>query len=687
MKPNRIAQWSMDTEARSKEYQELCESYGYKELGWNERQALKEAMSDKEWAEFSAENDKLYAEVRAEWQDIMSKHEEVGQVKLNIRNNELDAFCSVFQRADRILTGLANCEVNVSEDKTPIPAWSDGKSVTFNVSSIKTITEDTLMSLHGLNYHEVGHLLYTPRVGSDLGAWVKEQGDVREEREWDYDNSRWTTTTTGDVRYRYAFNLLEDFRSENYLITKYPSVQPFLQAVVAQYAIDSTEPDEFDSVFILLAGRPYFADSLIRLTAGFYARAYGLDKTKQLYTLSNEYRKLVFPKDYARAKEIIKLIAEFLPKFPPLPSGCNNRPVMRNGRTAGQVEQSNLAGSMEEGLSQEELNKMFDELMSGEQSQDGEAGQGAGQSDSGNADTANAKSANTDSKTLPNELVKALEEAVEQVKQSDSVRKKLDETNKAIRKATGNKTILPRQPRSTETPKQADVVAVNAFTQELERLRIDSDPDWKRELPTGKLNVRRAMQADVNDINKLFDRWATGNDDYDIEAVILLDRSGSMYHEINTACKASWIIKRSLEKINASVSVLTFNDTSRVLYSADEKAQATYASVLSSGSTDPEYALYETERIMQGSKRKTKLLFMLTDGQFYGGKSDDTIKRLKDLGVHTNLVFLGGEGWVKWATENGEQVSHGVHNFRVITKPLDLVKVAKDVVRHHLAHA
>ena len=673
MKPIRNTNWDMSYAEANEGLNKALQEVGFKEMNWEAKEQLRNTMSEDDWRAFTLEQSVLYNEARELWQERLDVIKANGQVETNIRNNELDAFCMVFQKADRILTGLANCEVHATEERTPIPAWSDGKSVTFNVSAVKQIDDSTLTSLHGLNYHEVSHLLYTPRVGSDLGGWVKEKAD------------------NGDKRIQYSFNLLEDFRAENYLVTKYPSVTPFLTAVVAEYAMEKDFTDtDLDSVFILLAGRAYMPDNLVRITAEVYAKAHGLDETKRLYTLSNEYRNLVFPRDYNRAKEIISLIAEYLPKLPELPSGCGDRQVLRNGRGSTATEQEKLSqASSADSLSPEALQELFDQIMSGkladeagEQGQGHSQGQGQGKSEGAGDSDSTAKTDGV-SESIRNALEKAVEEAIN----NKVVRDKVADTKRAIKKNSGSKTFLPRQARTLAEPSLADVTAQRSFAQELERLRIDCDPDWDREKPTGKLNVQRAMQADVNDINKLFDRWSTGNDDYDIEACILLDRSGSMWHDMDNASKASWIIKRSLEKINASVSVLTFNDESRILYSSDEKAQSTYPTVLSSGGTNPEYALKEAERIMQGSTKKTKLLFLLTDGQFYGGASDESIARLKEQGVHTNLVFLGEGNWVKWATDNADKISHGVHNFRMITKPLDLVKVASDVVKHHLLHA
>lgn len=686
--------WATSVE-RSKVYEEL----GFQELSYAEILRRRELMSQADYEAWREKYEEKRKEADEVWSSLCEKEMSNKTIELNIRNNSLDAFCSVFQRADRILTGLSNCVVEVHDSKDEqSPAWSDGKSVVFNVGAIKEVNEDSLVSLHGLNYHEVGHLLYTPRVGSELGAWVKEKSTIVSNSAFNPTTQVWDYKHTGDVRIRYAFNLLEDFRVENYLIAKYPSVEPFLRAVVAEYAIDkfgleSSEKrkDELAQVFILLAGRAFMPKEVVKATAQLYSERYGVEATTFLYKVANEYRKLVFPKDYSRAKEIIELVANYLPAHPELPSGCGHRPVLRNGRVEAGSEQEQVAGQgQDDSLSLEELNKLFDDIMSGNKDSDNPNAQAQGQGQ-GNTHDPNetGELGKNQNNALAQSLAEKLEKTFEEAKTNPTVQDKVKETNKTIRKNSNSKTILPRQSKSLKSPNLSDVQAVRSFAQELERIRIDNDPDWKRELPTGKLNVRRAINADVNDINKLFDRWQTGSDDHDIEAIILLDRSGSMWNSMEQTCKASWIIKRALEKINASVSVLTFNDTSKVLYSADEKAQASYPVVQSTGGTSPEYALTEAERIMTNSQRKTKLLFLLTDGQFYGGTADETIQRIKAIGVHTNLVFLGEERWAGWVgtkAENIEKATHGVHNFRAITKPLDLVKVAKDVVRFHLKH-
>ena len=110
-----------------------------------------------------------YWESRNEHWAMANAGSEENEQALLVRNNGLDSTCSVFQRADRILTNLPiEVFLNDVEDKHT-PAWNDGKNITFNSNVISAIDEDTIRSLHGLNYHELAHLMFTPRVGTALG--------------------------------------------------------------------------------------------------------------------------------------------------------------------------------------------------------------------------------------------------------------------------------------------------------------------------------------------------------------------------------------------------------------------------------------------------------------------------------------------------------------------------------------
>jgi uncharacterized protein with von Willebrand factor type A (vWA) domain len=608
--------------------------------------------------EISAERHQAYWELREQYQARVNEaRENVTQLSL-LRNNSLDSTCSVFQRADRILTNLP-VEVHLSDEYGDgTPAWNDGKNVTFNSKAIKAITEETVLSLHGLNYHEVAHLFFTPRIGTALGKWVTERGD---------------NNAPVEPKRAVAFNILEDCRAEFYVTTKYPSVRPFLISTIGDYLLQHSET--FADQFILLAGRRYFPSAIRKASWISYANKHGEEQAKRVYEIVSEYRTLVYPRDYTRGQELIEALLAILPEqTPKTPNGCGHRPLMRNGKPVSEREQDSIVTQDQEA---------GDDL-DGKDKGGHRWGNEDGGEDKGNSDYENAQFQESESV----DLAEQIQRAVENAKKDKSVSKKVFDTLRAINKDGSTKTLLGKSNGNDYAPRQSEVVTARLFGQELERIRIDSDPAWLIEKPTGKLNVRRAMNADVNEINKLFDRWELGNDDYDMEACVLIDRSGSMGNDIGSACRSAWIIKRAIEKIDGRVTVLTFATQSRQLYSADEKAKPNAIKIIeANGGTDPEWALKESERVLTQSRAKTKLLFLLTDGGF-SPRTDSVIERMKADGVYTSLVYL-----TSWKQELERvandpnyvaQLAHGTHNFQVITTPNDLVKVAKSVVQYQL---
>jgi len=591
----------------------------------------------------------------------------------SIRNNLLDSVCSVFQKADRILSNLPVEVFLNDETEQDAPAWNDGKNVTFNAKRISAVNEDTVASLHGLNYHELSHLLFTPRAGTALGKWVMERKTITHENTWkDWQDqehtSSWEEVALTEPRRSIAFNILEDCRAEYFMTQRYPSTRPFFISLLGEYLIKN--PADLGINFILLAGRKYFSLAGRQASARAYSEQFGEEQAKLVYSICSEYRTLVYPRDYTRGMELIEQLITILPEeLLKSPSGCTGRPVMRNGKPLSEKEQVEIVGADTE----------QDEIKFG----------GVGYTEGGkpndegefNAETSHF---NTDKDT---NALESIERAVERAKDNSAFRSKVRDTIKAITKDGSTKTILTKTAGTPEPPTQAEIIASRLFGQELERIRIECDPAWEQERPTGKLNVRRAMNADVNEVNKLFDRWTIGNEDYDIEACIAIDKSGSMYYEIGSASRSAWVIKRAIEKINGRVSVMTFNHESRMLYEGDEKANALSAKIVnSSGGTNPYYSVVESKRIFDQSKAKTKLFFLLTDGAF-SGESDGLIKAMNQDGVFTSVVFLGNGGWVEEMLKNPKKIAefaHGAKNFRAIAKPIDLVKVAKDVVKHSI---
>jgi len=600
-----------------------------------------------------------YQALREEYSAELENVKEEKQQLLTIRNNLLDSIASVYERADSILTGQ-DIEVRIGTPNLDYtqdaPAWNDGKVISFNEKLIKDNDENTIMGIHGLNYHELAHLLFTPRIGTELGQWVVDENNK-------------------NPQIQTAFNILEDNRAETYLVEKYPATRNFLIATLGDYIINNAEADNLAENFILLAGRRYFSYETRHRLGVAFANKHGADNARLVWLLLNKYRTLVFPRDYNTAKLIIRRLAKLLPEgMPKSPNGCDGRRPLKNGRPISGKEQEALGIK-----STTDKPDFTDQQGKGSSPDDNpvspdgkENGGGIGD---GGAEDGNSMSEQT---VYDRNAMEALTAEVNKAKENKELQNKVRETQHAITKSNSNKPILSKKPSDPATPSSMDTATARMFAQELEQLRIEADPAWNREKPSGRLNMKRAMNADLNDINKLFDRWEIGNDNHEIEAVLLLDHSGSMYSQIQAVCRSAWIIKRALEQIDGRVTVLAFNHVSKILYTADEKADIDYKSVYTSGGTDPQYALLETERIMLASDKPTKIVILLTDGGFYS-KSDEIIERLNEQGCLTCVVYLGNPDY-----DYNQNYAHKAQVFRAIAEPSDLVVVAKDLVRQRL---
>ena len=571
------------------------------------------------------------------------------------RQNELDSIASVYQTADKIITG-EDISVSVTADtEMKTTAMNNGKDIIYNASLIEDLDSETITSLHGTNYHEVAHILFSPRAGSTLGQFAKEQKVIR------------------------SFNMLEEARIENLMIAKYPSTRLFLETAITSYLLKD-DPSEWGEAFPILTGRKYVDVDIRQAVADKFINKYGVDVAQRVQDIVHAYSSLVFPTDFTKAKDLLTMFADIVGRDTEqtdMKSGEHGeRMVGANGRPASAKEQARLQKRAEQSQEPTELLQK---------------GQGVG---------GNSTEENTDTKQYTQDderIAKKLNERMNEIKNDSAVKREVSETRKAISGNEDIKSIIKKAELLEMTPSQVAVSYARRFGTELERLVRNNDPMWDSRTPSGKLNISRTMNPDVNSIGEMFDQWNIGNDNSDIEAVMLLDNSGSMGGYMTEVCQNAWIIKRGVETIEGSVSVFAFDHESKKIYDKTERAlPSKFRYINSRGNTAPFRTLIEAERILTASDKSIKILFMLTDGDWSDNEEcDKVIKRLNQLGVLTCLVFLSD--YTRWqdiinaskdpSNENHVYYSrkisewrHGVKIFRAVTKPRDVLDVANDLV-------
>jgi Mg-chelatase subunit ChlD len=617
----------------------------------------------------------------------------------------LGTLARVYQGADRILTGDP-LVVNIV-DSGPAPAWSDGASITLNAEYINEMDLETLVQINGLNYHELAHHLYTPRKGTPLVQWVIENDLFQ------------------------SFNILEDQRIDTLLCARYPSIMPFLEATVLRYLAD--KPEEAIGNYLVVRGRKYLP---VEVRQGFRDIFIRPDLIPAICRIVDEYRVLAFPRDYARAQELIKQLQDEVLVHLPIPcsggiSQCGHRSPIQKGRPEpGKMQEYDSKRAKGMGVSEDEyvprtsqekqqLDELLDEVDRMSTAPGNVNGNEDGEDPLGKdplADLNNQIKTSQDALAkreasiysapsvgqghvdsvggIPEDLQITLNNALNKVHERKDVLADVKRKQSIVIGGDdkGGETGRPGKFDKADVPSAA-MVAYRKFAHELQKLRDDAEPFWVKEMPSGKLNVPRLMRGEV-EVGKAFDRWTEQDDSTDIEAIICVDRSGSMGSGNNDqmASIACWTIKRALEHIDCPVTVYAFDDKTEVAYSRTEKADKTqFKFIYGSGGTEPYESLILAEKTLMSSTRSNKMLFIITDGVFNTNKNDEVIARMAKRGILTSLVLImRTKDYLDAKRSNEEAIAegrsarwelrHGAEIFGNVNSAADLVPLARAIV-------
>lgn len=597
----------------------------------------------------------------------------------------LNALCRVYEQADRVLTGDPVI-VNVMPDG-PAPAWSDGQAIYINQQEITEMDLETLTQVTGLNYHELAHHFYTPRKGTDFMKNIINNNLME------------------------SANILEDQRIETLLVARYPSVAPYLTSTTARWLLD--DEDGAIGNYMLLRGRRYLP---VEVRQQFRDIFIFPELIPAIVDIVDQYRCLAFPRDYKKAEMLIaRFEDEVLSKIRPRvnvdggPNGCGKRDPIAKGRPEPGKAQERDAKRAEGMGTKESVYVPKPKPKQAEHNNKADSEDG-NQSNTNNqtipapqsaAEALAMREANQQSQStpslnpgeghheskggIPDNINQSLNKAIDDVLDRKDVQADIKAKQRVIVGGDGKFDDSTKQGKFdlTAVPNET-ISAYRRFAKELERLRDECEPGWVKEVPSGRLNIQRVMSG--CEIDEAFDRWEEGTDGADVEAVILIDRSGSMGHNNNdkNASLACWTIKRALEAIDAPVTVYAFDDKSEVAYRRIDKAHKTqYKFIYGNGGTNPYSSLLAAEQLLMSSRKKNKMLFIITDGVFNHEKNDEIIERINNRGILTALTMIASESDLEYYTRQGnglKQLAHGAQVFGHIKSAQDLVPFAKQVV-------
>lgn len=528
------------------------------------------------------------------------------------------------------------------------PAYSNDKHVVLrhNPTSGSILRADSIVRLKGLAIHELSHLLFTPRSRTDLAKWVRS-------------NNMWD-----------AFNILEDNRIENMMVAKMSGIKPWLVHVITGELLSDTKA--MSDALPLVWGRKYLPANVRTQALAEWSRANG----SVIASILDQYIKLNLAdtKQNDTAKSLIAQLHHEL----------GGQQAITHERQQDTTPYSDVASTQSKRDQDQLLSQVEDDDTTDDENEDEGEGNTPATS-SGLSDAIRDANANA-----AEQVYEDVKNTIQSVRDTDSQAEHAsgeymhDEEVKEV-KAVAKYFVQSEQAMPEAT------VASRRFARELNDLRAQFDPSWLRKVDTGKLNVREFMMG--ADFDEMFDQWSDGNQDVtDIECVILLDNSGSMQDMITPAYNAMWSVKRALDSINATTTVIQFGSYGSILYSSDSQAGPTIRTARrdGGGGTSPWSSIKKAKDILDNSSRAIKMLLVITDGEWsHANSCDEIILTLRMQGVLTGLVFLtppiteDRPIWWMSKDDNGNYLING-HKCEVVThldSPLKIVEVAKALTK------
>ena len=582
---------------------------------------------------------------------------------------KLAAYGQVFEKTDRIVSGK-KLNVLVRDDAIPsgfaqVAGWTDGEDISLNGALLleqladKGRDQDRVIAMvKGVNYHELAHCLFTPRIKLEKGDKPTLSTKVQKESEKQKDPMVW-----------HAFNILEDQRAETLFVAKYRPSRHYFQAIALEYLLN--DPALVPSQYPLIHHRLWIPSDTRSGIARMYDQRVGKKgHAQEVGRVIDDYVRLKFPKDN---KQGLALVLEFRDL---LKEDSLSQRVSPDNHSGGGVV---VKGDLQPG-EQEKASKKIDDMIAdlSDLDEDAQGGDGEEEDDTEAVGGAEPKGDYQESGPSMDDITEILEEiseALDTLMEDEDFVDDITTTQEAVKDAEANIPGGVGKGRGgilnwvSKKPDVADTSAVQRILKDLESLRFELTGTWEHHTPSGKVNPYDFYTADAGELD-FFDRWIEGVEDQGgFEVVMLVDRSSSMNSaSMDQACRVSWVLKRALEEVDGEVTVMTYTDrTYHMLDQPTEKADKNVVRVArSEGGTNPKEAIYEAARLLDRSEKPNKLVVNVTDGGWGDVQvCDKAVLELNAMGIHTALVGL-----------NGAVSQYGDHNHQVAVDVRDISQIS-----------
>lgn len=588
----------------------------------------------------------------------------------------LRSSAAVLTRTNRILADSNHIRVEIVEDGSPqaAPAWTDGTTISI-VGGDRWRDIDTAEGrarLLGLNYHELAHILFTPRDSHPAYRAIQREGLFE------------------------VYNLAEDPRIETLFCALYSPAVPLFTQAITDLILADADPAAAGEAWVLLAGRRYLPQGLRQAARDAYR-----GDAAEWERLITEYLLIDWDADTARGLELLRQMAQHLQaRQAKTPSGCGHlggRSGQPNSQAEAEARQAAAADIDQDGEADGAgSGGPAEEMPSDEAGQDGASeGPGGGPDSDHHSDRAGAGSEGQQGSQAEGQTgdsgaggeenepsggrsgggVSAAEgtdrdggtEAVQEqaraarAQAEAQAERDLGEFDDQVQLEIDSPTAEfgAGFPKYTDREPVTDLARSLAgdVEQVLAEIRVATDPGWVTHTDRGRINAGRFGRREAwEPLDDIFDEWREGVEDaLDIEIVLLVDTSGSMgwetYDGTPTAAQSvaecTWALKRALAAHNIALGVLAYDDRVSVIYAPDEEADEFWMPAPAArGGTMPGQALWEAGSHLATSTRKHRMLVALTDGRWPGTKVYDYSLPQVVAGIdaeHKVLLLIGDQ--------------------------------------------
>jgi len=559
-----------------------------------------------------------------------------------------------------------------------------------------------LAALKGATYHELSHILYSARFSSKA----------------------WSTIVNAQYPNKRAWNLLEDQRIETLFSTTYVGAKPYFTHTVLTVVLTAAQDGVLPSGHLWTYGRRYLPAEVRRVHRKAFIAQFGLDLALQAEALIDEfiatpqavhtYDGQRVTKALTRLTEVVTEFANILavvlaqdPEGQDLLDGEKSHDQRDHGKASEEApeppEGEPIGGGESDGESDDDAegeptgggdadadadadgegeadgtadgdgdgdadgDGEGEGDADGDADPDGKAGSGKGETEgdgtSNDGDPSNGTSGGGDVSPDADDAasdVDALHDALADAE--DSIEDDVESLRSTVRKTLDGLSPI-QQSRALEADATAEGKSiVRRIARSLEALNNGLKPGHERRVRSGRVNGVRWERTER--IEVAFDRFVPSREESArVDVVILLDSSGSIGGNAFQIGEAAWAVKRAVEEQNVGEClVLAFDSEASWAYEPKSKADRNVVRwVPAQGSTIPVDALTEARRILLKSKAASRLLIVLTDGEWYD--EDDAcngiIDDLNADGVQTVGVWFSAYQHQSYAVETERRETTG----------------------------